>query len=111
MSKYVILAALLCSFGLVAAQNSNGKFSGKVLSETNNEPLIGVSVMVSGTNQGTVTDLDGAFTLQVKTGQTLKISYVGYSTQVVKVSGDNLIVRLKENENTLDELVVVGYGV
>ena len=111
MSKYVILAALLCSFGLVAAQNSNGKFSGKVLSETNNEPLIGVSVMVSGTNQGTVTDLDGAFTLQVKTGQTLKISYVGYSAQVVKVSGDNLIVRLKENENTLDELVVVGYGV
>lgn len=111
LSKYVILAALLCSFGLVAAQNSNGKFSGKVLSETNSEPLIGVSVMVSGTNQGTVTDLDGAFTLQVKTGQTLKISYVGYSTQVVKVSGDNLIVRLKENENTLDELVVVGYGV
>lgn len=110
-SKYVILVAMLCSFGLVSAQNSVGKVSGKVLSETNGEPLVGVSIMLTGTNQGTVTDLDGAFSIQAKTGQTLKFSYVGYNTQVIKVSSENLIVRLKENENTLDEVVAIGFGV
>jgi len=111
LGKYAILAVLLCSFGLVTAQNPSGKVSGKILSEANGEPLIGVSVLVKGTNVGTVTDLDGAFSLQAKQGQTLKISYIGYETQEVKVTENNLIIRLKEGENTLDELVVVGYGV
>ena len=111
LGKYAILAVLLCSFGLVTAQNPSGKVSGKILSEANGEPLIGVSVLVKGTNVGTVTDLDGAFSLQAKQGQTLKISYIGYETQEVKVTENNLIIRLKESENTLDELVVVGYGV
>ncbi len=75
-SKCVILAAMLWSFGLALAQNSDGKVSGTVLSETNGEALIGVSIMVKGTTQGTVTDLNGAFTLPVKTGEIIKLSYV-----------------------------------
>ena len=111
-SKYVIIVAMLCPFGLASAQfNFDGKVSGTVLSETNGEPLIGVSILIKGTTQGTVTDLNGAFTLQAKTGEILKFSYVGYLTQEVKVSGSKLDVRLKESVNSLEELIVVGYGV
>ena len=110
-SKYVIIVAMLCSFGLASAQNSDGRVSGTVLSETNGEPLIGVSILIKGTTQGTITDLNGAYSLQAKTGEILKFSYVGYLTQEVKVSGSKLDVRLKETENSLDELIVVGYGV
>ena len=70
-----------------------------------------MSVLINGTTLGTVTDFNGVFTLQVKTGQTLKFSYVGYTSQEVKVNGTNLIIRLKENENTLDEVVAIGFGV
>jgi TonB-linked SusC/RagA family outer membrane protein len=110
-SKYVILAAMLCSFGLASAQNSDGKVSGTVLSDASGESLIGVSIRVKGTNQGTVTDFNGAFSLQAKAGQTLVFSYVGYSTLEVAVSSDHLTIRLKENENTLDEVVAIGFGV
>jgi TonB-linked SusC/RagA family outer membrane protein len=111
LSKYVILAALLCSFGLASAQNSDGKVSGTILSETNGEPLIGVSIMVKGTTRGTVTDFNGAYTVQAKAGETLKVSYIGFLAQEVKVSGSNLAIRLKEDQRSLDEVVVVGYGV
>ena len=111
-SKYVVIAVMLCSFGQAYAQfDFDGKVSGTVLSETNGEPLIGVSILVKGTTQGTITDLNGAFTLQVKKGETLKFSYIGFSTQEIKVTESNLTVRLKESANTLDELIVVGYGV
>lgn len=110
-NRYAILAVMLCSFGLVSAQNSDGKVSGTVLSEATGESLIGVSIKVKGTNQGTITDFNGTFTLQVKAGQTLVFSYVGYSPQEVNVSGDHLTIRLKEKENTLDEVVAIGFGV
>lgn len=109
--KYVILAVVLCSFGLASAQNSDGKISGKVLSEKDGEPLIGVSIMVKGSNVGTVTDFNGTFTLQAKTGETLSVSYIGYLPQVIKVAGSNLTIKLKEDSKSLDEVVVVGYGV
>jgi TonB-linked SusC/RagA family outer membrane protein len=109
--KYVILAVMLCSFGLASAQNSDGKISGKVLSEKDGESLIGVSVMVKGSKVGTVTDINGAFTLQAKTGETLSVSYIGYIAQTVKVTGSTLIIKLSENSKNLDEVVVVGYGV
>jgi len=111
LSKYVILAMMLCSFGLATAQNSAGNVSGIVLSDTDGEPLIGVSVMVKGTTQGTITDFNGAFTLQVKAGETLKFSYIGFFSQELKVTGTKMNIRLKEDAQTLDELVVVGYGV
>jgi TonB-linked SusC/RagA family outer membrane protein len=111
LNKYVILAVLLCSFGLASAQNSEGKISGKVLSEKDGEPLIGVSIMVKGSKVGTITDMSGAFTLQARTGETLSVSYIGYLPQAVKVTGTNLTIRLSEDTRSLDEVVVVGYGV
>jgi len=110
-NKYVIFAVMLCSFGLVPAQNSVGNISGKVLSEKDGEPLIGVSIMVNSSKIGAVTDLNGAFTLQAKTGETLSVSYIGYLAQEVKVTGTNLTIRLSEDTRSLDEVVVVGYGV
>ncbi len=112
LSKYVFLAALISSFGTIAAQNTDGKVSGIVFSETDGQPLFGVAVTVEGTNQGTVTGISGTFTVRANEGQTLKFSYVGYESQTIKVSGgSDLTIRMKENENTMNELIVVGYGV
>jgi len=110
-NKYVILAVTLCSFGLVSAQNSDGRISGKVISEKDGEPLIGVSILVKGSNVGSVTDFNGAFTLQAKIGETIAVSYIGYTAQTVKITGSTLIIKLSEDSQNLDEVVVVGYGV
>ena len=72
-------------------------------------PLIGATVMEKGTNNGTVTDFDGNFVLNVKPGATLIISYVGYESQEVK-AGDNIRVNLKEDGHVVNEVVVIGYG-
>ena len=72
-------------------------------------PLIGATVMEKGTNNGTVTDFNGNFSLNVKSGATLVISYVGYETQEVK-AGDNLNVILAEDGHIVNEVVVIGYG-
>jgi TonB-linked SusC/RagA family outer membrane protein len=110
LNKYVILAVMLCSFGLVSAQNSDGKVTGTVIAESNGEPLIGVNILVKDSKQGTMTDLQGVFTIKAKIGETLRVSYIGYATQYVKVTGNALTVHLIENEKSLDEVVVVGYG-
>ena len=72
-------------------------------------PLIGATVMEKGTTNGTVTDFDGNFSLNVKPGATLVISYVGYVTQEVK-AGDNVRIDLKEDGHVVNEVVVIGYG-
>lgn len=82
-----------------------------VVIEANGEPVIGATVMEKGTSNGTSTDLDGKFSLNVNPKGTLVISYVGYSTQEVQVKGQSHIkVTLREDSQILDELVVVGYG-
>lgn len=84
---------------------------GQVLDQKG-ETVIGASVIVKGTSNGTITDFDGNFTLnEVKTGDMIEISYVGYQTQVVQYDGKTLKITLKENTELLDEVVVVGYGV
>lgn len=111
LNKYAILAVMLCSFGMASAQNSDvTTITGTVLEQSSGEPLIGVSVLVKGSTQGTMTDLNGAFTIKAKVGETLKVSYIGYTTQEVKVSGAQLKIRLQENTKSLDEVVVIGYG-
>ncbi|MBP3247260.1 MAG: SusC/RagA family TonB-linked outer membrane protein, partial [Prevotella sp.] len=72
-------------------------------------PLIGATVMEKGTNNGTVTDFNGFFTLNVKPGATIVVSYVGYVSQEVK-AGDNLKINLKEDGHVVNEVVVIGYG-
>lgn len=81
-----------------------------VILDTTGEPVIGASVVEKGTTNGGITDVNGKFSLNVKPGATLKISYVGYQSQEVKVIGTHLQVTLKEDTALLDEVVVVGYG-
>ena len=95
---------LLCST-VMLAQN---KVSGTVLDATG-EPLIGVSILETGTSNGVVTDFDGNFTLTVKQGATLTISYIGYQTQTITAT-DGMQVTLQEDNTVLNEVVVVGYG-
>ncbi|MHB9140625.1 MAG: carboxypeptidase-like regulatory domain-containing protein, partial [Paludibacter sp.] len=110
LNKYVILLTLLFSVVLASAQISETKITGKVVSDTDGESLIGVSVLVKGTGVGTITDFNGAFTIPAKTGQTLLISYIGYESQEIKITGAKLNIRLKESSQSLDELIVIGYG-
>lgn len=75
------------------------------------EPVIGANVMVKGQSIGTITDIDGRFVLDVPANAVLQITYIGYVADEVKVSGKKeLIITLKEDTETLDEVVVVGYG-
>ena len=89
---------------------SQVKVTGKVTDDLG-ESMIGVSILEKGTTNGVVTDIDGNYTLSVNQGATLVFSYVGYVTQEHVVSGGTLNVTLKEDTETLDEVVVVGYGV
>lgn len=83
---------------------------GKV-TDSNGETIIGANVLEKGTTNGIITDMDGNFTLKVSSGAVLEISYIGYVTQTVKVTSQtNLNIVLKEDTETLDEVVVVGYG-
>ena len=76
------------------------------------EPIIGANIMVKGTANGTISDMDGNFTLNVPNNAVLTISYIGYSNQEVKVGDEtNFTITLKEDKELLDEVVVVGYGV
>lgn len=86
------------------------KIKGQVL-DVNGEPLIGVNVSVMGLTGGTITDVNGNYTLDVPKGTKLKFSYIGYKEQIIDV-GDSPIINVKMNEDSevLDEVVVVGYG-
>ena len=95
---------LLCST-VMLAQN---KVSGTVLDATG-EPLIGVSVLETGTNNGVVTDFNGDFTLTVKQGAKLTFSYVGYNSKTL-AAANGMKVTLEEDNKVLNEVVVVGYG-
>lgn len=82
-----------------------------VIIDASGLPVIGANVLEKGTSNGTITDLDGKFTLNVKPGATLVISYIGYVSQEIKVGNQTTLnVTLKEDSEMLDEVVVVGYG-
>ena len=87
-------------------ENCNG-----VVKDATGETVIGASIIVKGTTNGTVTDLDGNFTLPgVKVGDVIQISFIGFQTQEIKWNGKPLTVILKEDSQALEEVVVVGYG-
>lgn len=86
------------------------KVTGKVTDDLG-EPMIGVSVQVKGTSHGAITDIDGNYSVAVGQGATLVFSYVGYISQERRVEGATLNVTMKEDTETLDEVVVIGYGV
>lgn len=105
MKRVLLSSALLLVSTLTFAQS---KVSGTV-KDANGEPLMGVSVMEVGTNNGAVTDINGNYTLNVKPGAKLKLSYIGFTSKTIKASGNSQIV-LDEDNTALNEVVVVGYG-
>ncbi len=107
--KALVIMLMLCVVLPVHAQNIT--VSGTV-EDSSGEPLIGASILVEGTKDGASTDIDGNFSLKnVSPKAVLKVSYVGYRTESVKVDGrTNIKIVLKEDAATLDEVVVVGYG-
>ena len=106
ISRMVLLLA--CLFAGISAW-AQGTVTGTV-TDANDEPLIGATVLVKGTSVGTSTDIDGKFSIAAAQGKTLVVSYVGYTTQEVPVKGSTVNVVLKEDTALLDEVVVIGYG-
>ena len=105
--RLLLLAIVAVSSTVAMAQS---KVQGKVVDATG-EPVIGASVVVKGSSTGTVTDLDGNFTLNNVPGDSkLEVSYIGFRTQTL-APGSNLNITLEEDKQLLDEVVVVGYGV
>lgn len=94
----------------VTQQQGTYDLTGKVIDQTG-EPIIGANILVKGTTNGTVTDFDGNFTIQVTNKSVLEISYIGYLSQDIQVAGKRtLSITLKEDTQALSEVVVVGYG-
>lgn len=119
--NYLLLTAALCSSGAIYAADvvaprvdmtqQQKSVKGTVTDATG--PVIGASIIVKGTTNGTVTDFDGNFELpEVNKGDVIQISYIGYQTQEIKYTGQpSLQVKLVEDSQNLEEVVVVGYGV
>ena len=107
LEKKIILSTEIVQ-GIQQEQN---KVTG-IVKDANGEPVIGANVIVKGQSTGTITDIDGRFVLDTPKDAVLQITYIGYVSQEVKVSGKKeLNVVLKEDTETLEEVVVVGYGV
>lgn len=96
--------------GVSSVEQVSNQCTGTI-TDANGEPIIGASVQVKGTHDGAVTDLDGRFTLSnVQKNATLIVSYVGFTTQEITWKGSPLRIRLTEDQQSLNEVVVVGYG-
>lgn len=102
----MFLVGLFLSLGTALAQT---EISGTVVSSSDGQPVVGASILVSGTQNGTVTDIDGKFRLSAPAGAKLVVSYVGMASKTVTAS-NNMKVTLNPNDKNLDEVVVVAYG-
>lgn len=114
----------VCSLTVNASDVKSGEFNGLLeesvqqtktvtgtVLDADGIPIIGANVIVKGTTNGTITDFDGKFSLEVPAKSVLEISYIGYLTVEVDVTNQSKVsVQLKEDTQTLDEVVVVGYG-
>ena len=118
--KYVLVASILgmatpalaISADAVSSQpavaQQTAKIKGTILDQ-NGEPIIGANVLVKGTTNGTITDFDGNYELDAPVGSTLVVSFIGYKTIEVKATADKQTIKLAEDTETLDEVIVVGY--
>lgn len=106
--KKTLLSAILMFIMALAAHAQNITVHGTVISRSDDEPLIGASVLCEATKAGVSTDIDGRFELSVPAGSTLKVSYVGYVTAEAKAQPE-MTVYLDENSAMLNEVVVIGY--
>ncbi len=106
----LVCTALFLNVPYLGAQNQKINVKG-VVKDASGEPIIGASVLVKGTSTGTISDIDGNFAISAASNGTLVVSFIGYATQEIPVSGKtNIIVTLKDDTKLLDEVVVVGYG-
>lgn len=105
VNNYIILSSSESN----VSQQDGKQLRGTVFDQ-NGEPVIGANVVEQGTQNGTITDINGQFILTVGNKSALEVSYIGYLTQVVTPTNDNVIVRLKEDTQNLEEVVVIGYG-
>ena len=110
MKNHFLLLIFLLSMGVVSATAETIHVEGTVTDTQNGESLIGVSVVETGTTNGTVTDFDGNFSLDVEKGKTLTFSYMGYAS-VEQTAAPTMRIQLGEDSKELEELVVVGYQV
>lgn len=109
--KVTSLLFFLLLFPVMTIMAQTGHITGTV-TDAGGEPLMGVSVIVKGTQLGAATDLDGNFSVKASVGQTLMFSYIGYNPQEVKVEGTQpLTIVMQENTKTLDEVVVTALGI
>ena len=106
-----LFMTLLCLTSTTAYAADDVTVSGQVL-DSRNEPLIGVSVFVDGTSQGTATNLDGRFDIRVKASSTITFKYIGFRPLSIKASEltANAKVQMTEDATKLDDVVVVGYS-
>ncbi len=104
--RLALLLVLTMMVGNITAQTIKG-----TVTDSSGEPIIGATVMETGTQNGVVTDLDGNFTLQNVKGKTITISYIGMKTQTVQIAGKTeFSIKLEDETASLNELVVIGYG-
>jgi len=107
---YVISKVHANTDSIGGIEQTDGKLSGRVI-DAKGEPIPGANISVKGTTIGTITDMDGNFSIDVNPNQILTISFIGYETKTIPVSNQKTLnVVLKETVNQLDELVVVSYG-
>jgi len=110
LKKSITLIALLF-FNLALFAQENYNLSGTVLSQSDNSPIPGVNVIIKGSSIGSISDFDGNYQLSVKKGDVIVLSYLGFKTKEITISGqNNLTSVLHEDASALEEVVVVGYG-
>lgn len=108
----ILMAFLMLMFVTTGYSRQASQVSGKVVSVDDNEPLPGVSILVKGTSRGTVTNMEGEFSVQAAPGDMLTVSFIGFETQEVAISGGrtNYEISMESSMGDLGEVVVVGYG-
>lgn len=111
-NRQILIKNLIENIQSMSAESQSRKsVTGTILDERG-EPVIGANIIEKGTTNGTVTDIDGDFTLSVKNGAVLQISYIGYLEQEVSTTGRTSVsIVLQEDTKSLEEVVVVGYGI
>ena len=109
--KSLLITFLVLHLSVMAFGQSMIQTSGKVVDGETNEPIIGCNVLVQNADKGTITDVDGSYSLSVPSNAVLVFSYLGYKTIEIPVNGSSTIdVTLSPNSELLDEIVVVDFG-
>lgn len=101
------------NYKIVVLADENQKsirIKGKIIDRATEMPVIGANIIVKGTTVGSITDMDGNFTLEASIGSTLQVTYIGYVSQEITVNKSEYVIRLVENTENLEEVVVIGYG-